>query len=84
MEGEERKGVCRATATVASTDASCTAARTTLPGNSRETFLRYLQDLKMHYINSYAALICRVAMYRQYLVYNEHVVILQYFINEYQ
>ena len=56
----------------------------TSPGSSRETFWRYLRNLRMPHINSCVALIFRAAMYIRYIVYNKHVLILQHFIVEYQ
>ena len=82
MEGEETKGVERLPqlrAEMHGSENDCS----TLPGNSRETFLRYLQDFKMLYINSYATLICRAAVDNKYLVCIEHVLILKYFTVEY-
>ena len=61
----------------------CTDCSTS-PGSSRETFRRYLRNLRMLYINSYAALIFRAAMDNECMAYNKHVLILQYFIVEYQ
>ena len=48
----------------------------TSPGSSRETFRRYLRNLRMPHINSCATLIFRAAMYIRYIVYNKHVLIL--------
>ena len=56
----------------------------TSPGNPRETFPEYLPDFRMLYINSYAALIFRAAMNNEYMVCIKHVLILQYFIIEFQ
>ena len=56
----------------------------TSPGNARGTFPRYLREFRMPHINSYAALIFRAAMDNKYMVYNKQVLILQYFIVEYQ
>ena len=56
----------------------------TSPGILRETFPSYLPGFRMLYINSYAALIFRAAMDNECMAYNKHVLILQYFIVEYQ
>ena len=56
----------------------------TSPGNSRETFRRYLQNFRKLYINSCAALIFRAVMHREYIVHNEYVLIILYFIVENQ
>ena len=47
-------------------------------------FRRYPRNFRMPYINSYTAPIFRAAMHKEYLVYNEHILILLYFITEYQ
>ena len=83
VEGEESKGVERPPRLRAKThggENDCS----TVPGNSRKTFPRYLRDFRMHNINSSAALIFRAAMDNKYMVYTKHVWILQYFIVEYQ
>ena len=54
----------------------------TSPGKPRKTFPRYLRDFRMSHIKLYASLIFRAAMYNEYMPYNKHVVILQYFIVE--
>ena len=56
----------------------------TSPGNSRETFRRYLRKLRMLYINSCTTPILRAAVNNKYMACNRHVLILQYFIVEFQ
>ena len=56
----------------------------TSPGSSRETFRRYLRNLRMLHINSCTTTIFRAAMVVRYIVYKKHVLILQYFIVEHQ
>ena len=48
----------------------------TSPGSSRETFRRYLRNLRMLHINSCATPIVRAAMDFRYIVYKKHVLIL--------
>ena len=48
----------------------------TSPGSSRETFRRYLRNLRMLHINSCATPIFRAAMDFRYIVYKKHVLIL--------
>ena len=56
----------------------------TSPGNRRETFPRYLRKLRMLYINSCTTPILRAAVNNKYMACNRHVLILQYFIVEFQ
>ena len=58
--------------------------QSTSPGNPRETFPRYLRKLRMLYINSCTTPIFRAAMNNKYMACNRHVLILQYFIVEFQ
>ena len=56
----------------------------TSPGSFRDISRRYLRNFRMLYINSDTAPIFRAAMQNRYLEYNKCVLILQYFIVEFQ
>ena len=56
----------------------------TSPGKPRETFPRGLRGFRMLRINSSAALIFRAVMQKEYLMCKKHILILLYFIVEYQ
>ena len=82
MEGEERKGVERPLqlrAQVHSGENDCS----TVPGNSRKTFPRYLRDFRMLNINSFFTPTFRATMYKVLLSYNKSILILVYFIDAY-